>query len=241
LKLYLKNYLKFKATVSLIFKGDENALIENKNIYTPVQLFKYKMTDEENSIWEQFKDAIINACNELKLPEEYFYYVNVVLDSNWDQSCGYKKHCGFYSVYCDRGNYSISDKIPESDYDKAKFHFLKNIIWNIGNRIECSSRKILKEEWKGKADYDSRKYSFEYAIIMLNKIFNKEYMDELVKEKTEYMNRWFYFDHLGRDKDEWYPAIWKLNESTLRVSSFICITFDISINSREVVNEIFTK
>lgn len=338
LKLYLKNYLKFKATVILIFKGDENVLMENKNIYTPAQLFKYKMTDEENSIWEQLKDTIINACNELKLPEEYFYYVNVILDSNWDQCCGYKQDCGFYSVYCDRGNYSISDKHPESDYDKAKFYFLKNIIWSIGNRIECSSRKILKEEWTGKVNYDSRKYRFEYEITMLNKIFNKEYMDELVKENTEYMNRWFYFDHwkfdyekmqfvefnnlkeyssrhfikvkidsdndksifqidkneveiedvieyecgicirlgtfpkgiinngimnnvymidfegkiiwnikdvlfdhLGRDKNEWYPAIWKLNESTLRVSSFRCITFDISINSREVVNEIFTK
>lgn len=169
--------------------------MENKNIYTPAQLFKYKMTDEENSIWKQLKDVIINFCNELKLPEEYFYYVSVALDSNWDQSCGYKEDCGFYSVYCDRGHYNISDGLPEFDYNKAKFYFLKNIIWNIGNRIECSKREILKEEWESKADYDSRKYRFEYEIIMLSKIFNKEYINKLVKEKTEYMNRWFYFDH----------------------------------------------
>ncbi|EKQ56104.1 hypothetical protein [Clostridium sp. Maddingley MBC34-26] len=170
-------------------------MTDPKNIYMPAQLYKYKMTDEESSKWKKFKDEIINICDELKFPEEYFYYVNVVLDSNWDQSCGYKKDCGFYSVYCDRGSYIISDKLPESNYDKAKFHFLKNIIRKIGNKIECSSRKLLKENWKYEADYDSRKYRFEYEIIMLNKIFNKEYIIELVKENTEYMNRWFYFDH----------------------------------------------
>lgn len=176
--------------------------MKNINIYTPAQLFKYRMTDEENSIWEQFKGSKINDCKELKLPDEYIYYVNTVLDSNWEQSCGYKKDCGFYSVYCDRGNYSISDKLPESDHDKAKFYFLKNIIWNIGNRIECSNRKILKEEWKSNADYDSRKYCFEYEIIMLSKIFNIEYINELIKEKTEYMNRGFYVNHWRFDHEK---------------------------------------
>lgn len=77
--------------------------MEDKSIYTPVQLFNYKMTEEEGYIWEQFKEDIINICDKLKISKEHFYYVNVPLNSDWEQRCGYQKDCGFYSAYCERG------------------------------------------------------------------------------------------------------------------------------------------
>lgn len=127
------------------------------------------------------------------------------------------------------GNYSINKELPELDYEKVKFYFVKTIVGNIGVQIECSKRGLLNEEWKSKTvNYDSRKYHFEYGIIMLNKVFGKEYIEKLIKERIDYMNKW-------------YTDTSKLNENILRVFSYRCITFDISVDSREVVNKIFTK
>ena len=78
------------------------------------------MDHEDCLIWEQFKKDIINICNKLKISKEHFYYVNETLDSDLEQRCGYKKDCGFYSIYCERENYSIDDMLPESDYGKVK-------------------------------------------------------------------------------------------------------------------------
>jgi len=37
---------------------------------------------------------------------------------------------------------------------------------------------------------------------MLNKVFGKEYIEKLINERIDYMNRWFYIKHWGFDNKE---------------------------------------
>lgn len=47
--------------------------------------------------------------------------------------------------------------------------------------------------------------------------------------------------HLGNQPDEYYSGAIKISENILRVMTFRCITFDIDINTLEIVNKTFTK
>jgi len=47
--------------------------------------------------------------------------------------------------------------------------------------------------------------------------------------------------HLGTMTDEYYTGLIKLSDTVLRVMTFRCITFDIDINTLEVVDKICTK
>jgi len=74
-----------------------------------------------------------------------------------------------------RKNYSSDDALPESNYEKAKICSLETIIWSIAQQVEGNKRESLKKEWESETvDYDTRKYTFEYEIAMLNRVFGEE-------------------------------------------------------------------
>ncbi|NDI36617.1 hypothetical protein [Chengkuizengella sediminis] len=177
--------------------------IKDNDLNLPNQLFHYHMSNTENAKFEDFKITIIDICNKLNISNEYFDYVRKAINSDWEYRVGYKDDCGFFSVFGERGNHMIQEGFPESYWHKATFLFLKDIFWGIGQSMELSNRKELEKRWSNSfsASYDSRKFSFEYMIQMLSKVFDKSFLQDTIEQYTSYLNRWFYIDHWAFNKD----------------------------------------
>lgn len=168
-------------------------------MYNSENLFEYKMNEKEVLVVEEFRQELINICNDLEVPKGKLFdgspYMGRLKD-NYDFRIMYREDIGYFVISGERGKYSLHKGFPTIDRDEAKLLLLESEFSMGGFQYEVELRDILKEQWTGKysAEYDSRKEAFEYTIRMLHKTFNV-IPPRVVKYYMNCMNRWFEKPH----------------------------------------------
>lgn len=172
-------------------------LYHNENIYA------YHLNEEEVLIVEEFRQELIDICNDLDIPRgrlvEGSPYMGRLKD-NYDFYIKYRDDIGYFVLCGERGKFSLKEGFPTPDRNEAKLLLLEFEFSMGGFQYELNSREILKKLWINKysVDYDSRKEAFEFTIRKLNEVFN-DVPERIVSYYTDCMNRWFeqphwYFD-----------------------------------------------
>jgi hypothetical protein len=164
------------------------------------------MTIQEKSIVEEFRQELIDICNELNIPRGRLIdgtpYMGRLKD-NYDFLIKYKDDIGYFVLHGERGVFSMGSGFPTHNKEEAKFILLESEFINGGYQYEVQSRDKLEAEWSKnyRVEYDSRKAAFEFSIKMLKNVF-RCFPEGIVSQYTEYMNRWFKTKHWYYDKEK---------------------------------------
>jgi len=173
-------------------------------IYNGENLYSYKMTTQEKLVVETFRQELIDICNELNVPRgkcvDGTPYMGRLKD-DYDFLIKYKEVIGYFVLYGERGVFSMASGFPTCDKEKAKFILLESEFRNGGFQYELQLRDKLQDEWSQNysVEYDSRKAAFEYSVKMLYTVL-RYFPEDIVKQYTDYMNRWFARQHWYFDK-----------------------------------------
>lgn len=169
-------------------------------VYEGINIYKYKMTSEEELIVESFRKELINICNSLNIERGKCFdgspYMGRLKESE-DFTLKYEANIGYYVLDGERGLFRLRKGFPTKDKEEAKFNLLKSEFESSGHTYEANNRDIFEKEWLTKSNnrYDSRKIAFEYVMKMLNKCFDN-LPERTITEYTNYMN-------IRLDKKHW--------------------------------------
>lgn len=184
----------------------------------------YKMDSNELTVWNQFSDSILNACETMKLNKDYKPLILKRLEGrlNYVHNIGFSSNYGYYFLYYgDRGESFL--KLVTKSKEEARLYFLTKILVEVGQKVELQKRSDLLNEWhydRGKVVnnkfeiveisaewkyddiYDSRLFWFTFVIQKLSVIIEDIYLYPIVGDYLFSMNYWYSkpkwgFDHLN--------------------------------------------
>ncbi len=167
------------------------------------ELYNYKMNPAELEEWMQVAEKVRSLCEEIGLVDAYGVMVKNAISSSifCDHRAGFCTKIGYY--YIEEGDRDkIYLKCQSHDPDEMTFHVMhQKILRTIGRKLEMEKRVELEKDWSGNNQYDSRKYWFEYVIGNLMRVFEGQRVEQIIKQYTGYMNRWFNDEHWQYDRE----------------------------------------
>ena len=183
------------------------------------KLCRYRMNSSELNVWNEFQEQIIKDCQKIKIPLSFgeFIETQISIKEQYIHTAGYCNKAGyFYINEGDRGELFLS--CLSHDIEDIRWYVMEKILRHIGQKLELEQREDEEKKWRylrkfenGKLKleenenwiyntiHDSRKYWFEYSIVLLAKIFETNRIYPYVASHIELMNRWFNVPHWDFD------------------------------------------
>ena len=179
------------------------------------ELSDYRMTESDLQKWNQIQKQIISDCKLVKTPPSFSDFIKTKISptERYGHTAGYCNSVGFFYVAeGDRGELFL--ECASHNPEDMRWYIMERILTHIGQELELDGREIEEKNWRypekfknGKltfeenknwiydAVYDSRKFWFEYAIVSLAKLFEKDWIYPYVTSCVNLMNLWFDVPH----------------------------------------------
>lgn len=170
------------------------------------------MSKTDDQVWAELIEKVQNGLKKMELPPLKHTSNHVDVGMKYRSSGAYAGYTD--TNFKDRSN-EIEIRFQTDSEDEMLFYILNNEASSYGFNYEYENRKKLEREWRyhfmtdvsdirtGKATgncgtgwkydlrYDGRKYWFELEIQKLNRVYPLERLEELIRNRTKLMNRWF--------------------------------------------------
>lgn len=181
------------------------------------ELFDYRMTETEKTIWCDLRDDIINEILAIHIPVVDDRHIIECVTEDMEAILPY---IGIQGYKCDYGFYFIEDdnrrepklRYVSQNYEEVKQKYLRKEAQAIAVSFVRANRELIKAKWEsntwsmtGKTEasgvknqkFDTRKYEYDIEIYIMRKLLSEDVTANEIKRKLSNLkydkdNKWIY-------------------------------------------------